>query len=498
MHKLLTWLDRLHWLWLLLVAPFLLFPTPKRTPALLIVPVLWILRWFVARLSPASPHPSTPSPSHPNTPAPLPFTPLNSVILLIAIMVLVSTWATYDLAFSLPKISGMVLGLGVFFAITREARQPHGWWLSLLLFLAMGVSVAGLGLLGTNWFTTKISFLNPVTSRFPTLITGLQGAESGFHPNEVAGALTWVLPVLMILSLSFRTPALCVPSGRGEAISSNGSKILLNSPSPGIGRGGWGVRVIIWLSTLFVLAVFILTQSRGGYLAVAFTSLALLFIALPLRWRWTLLAGLVIAGLILGFVLSKEDLIAARDWLTGSGLTTEGALSLNTLEGRVEIWSRAIYGLQDFPFTGMGMNTFREVVHVLYPLFLIAPDVDFGHAHNEFLQAGLDLGIPGLIAFIAIYIGAFWMLAEVWKRTRNPCPDPEGSRRAQLLTPNSKTAISNLQRATVLGLGGGLAAHLLYGLTDAVALGAKPGVLFWMLLGLIAGLHNQVRTSVND
>jgi len=113
-------------------------------------------------------------------------------------------------------------------------------------------------------------------------------------------------------------------------------------------------------------------------------------------------------------------------------------------------------------------------VHVLYPLFLVAPDVDFGHAHNEFLQAGLDLGIPGLIAFIALYIGAFWMLANVWKRSPNP-----------------QLATFKMQRATILGLGGGLAAHLLYGLTDAVALGAKPGVLFWMLLGLIAGLHLQ-------
>ena len=414
-------------------------------------------------------------------PALVPHPPhLNSAILLITIMVLVSSWATYNIAFSLPKISGMVLGVGVFFAITREARYPSGWWSSLLLFLGMGVSVAGLGLLGTNWFTTKISFLNPVTSRLPALITGLQGAETGFHPNEVAGALTWVLPVFFTLSLSLRW-AYFAPKQ-----SPSNPKQIASLPNGDAQRKSlaltWriGLVILLCLTTLFVASVFVLTQSRGGYLAVAFTSLALLFIALPPRWRWTLLAGLVIAGLILGFVLSKEDLIAARDWLTGSGLTTEGALSLNTLEGRVEIWSRAIYGLQDFPFTGMGMNTFREVVHVLYPLFLVAPDVDFGHAHNEFLQAGLDLGIPGLIAFVALYIGAFWMLANVWKRS-----------------PNSQLATFKMQRETILGLGGGLAAHLLYGLTDAVALGAKPGVLFWMLLGLIAGLYNQVCSSVD-
>jgi hypothetical protein len=53
----------------------------------------------------------------------------------------------------------------------------------------------------------------------------------------------------------------------------------------------------------------------------------------------------------------------------------------------------------------------------------------------------------------------------------------------------------NVQRLTVLGLGGGLFAHLLYGLTDAIALGAKPGLLFWMLLGLITGLYEQMIAS---
>ncbi|MEA3349616.1 MAG: O-antigen ligase family protein [Chloroflexota bacterium] len=489
MTKLLTLLDRLHWLWLILAAPLMLFPNPKRSLAMLIVPGLWLLHCIVTRISPA----------------PLPITPLNSTILLMAVMVLVSTWATYDIAFSLPKISGMILGLGVFFAAAREARRPRGWWLSLILFLVMGVGVAGLGLLGTDWFTSKISLLNPVTSRLPALITGLQGAETGFHPNEIAGALTWVLPVLLVFSIY-------------------SIKLLPDSPSP-TGRGGWGVRergvrerggwgvrerevwgeradrwkiwiacLLLWLATLFVTSVFILTQSRGGYLALALTSLVLLFIALPRRWRWALLGLLMITGLIIGLVLSKEDLITARDWLTGSGITTDNALSLNTLEGRVEIWSRAIYGLQDFPFTGMGMNTFREVVHVLYPLFLIAPDIDIGHAHNEFLQVGLDLGIPGLIAFLALYIGAFWMLVDVSKRTQN-------SNRFHRVIASSEcisrgTAISsNNPYILTLGLAGGLAAHLLYGLTDTVALGAKPGVLFWMLLGLVAGLHAQVNTS---
>ncbi len=60
------------------------------------------------------------------------------------------------------------------------------------------------------------------------------------------------------------------------------------------------------------------------------------------------------------------------------------------------------------------------------------------------------------------------------------------------------TGHSSLTRSLTLGLGGGLLAHLLYGLTDAVALGAKPGVLLWMLLGLIAGLHAQLGPQMNN
>jgi putative inorganic carbon (HCO3(-)) transporter len=157
-------------------------------------------------------------------------------------------------------------------------------------------------------------------------------------------------------------------------------------------------------------------------------------------------------------------------------MASDPALSLDTLEGRAEVWSRAVYAIQDFPFTGMGMNTFRRVVHVLYPLLLTSPDFDISHAHNEYLQAALDLGIPGLIAFVALHLIAFWMLAQAWRLA-------DGSSLVMLI------------RAIVLGFGAGLGAHLVYGMTEVVAFGAKPGFVFWMLLGLIVGLYQQTRSG---
>jgi putative inorganic carbon (HCO3(-)) transporter len=123
---------------------------------------------------------------------------------------------------------------------------------------------------------------------------------------------------------------------------------------------------------------------------------------------------------------------------------------------------------------------------VLYPLFNISPDIDLGHAHNEFLQAALDLGIPGMIAFLALYIGSFWMLADIWKATRVSLSDGDDQ--------------SLITRFLTLGLAGSLVAHFIFGLTDAVALGAKPGILFWMLLGLVTALHRQKQENlvIND
>jgi hypothetical protein len=42
-----------------------------------------------------------------------------------------------------------------------------------------------------------------------------------------------------------------------------------------------------------------------------------------------------------------------------------------------------------------------------------------------------------------------------------------------------------------LGLWGNLVAVHLFGLTDAVVLGAKVGLLLWLSIGLIAALHRR-------
>jgi O-antigen ligase len=188
-----------------------------------------------------------------------------------------------------------------------------------------------------------------------------------------------------------------------------------------------------------------------------------------------MLLGVLLLLLLIGLAI----FIAGGQWepvvdilFAQTGLDPDSN-QINTLSGRVEIWSRAIYGIQDFPFTGMGMNNFRRIVPILYPLFTISPNVDIAHAHNHLLQAALDLGLPGLVAYLALWLALAALLWQSWRQTS-----------------------SLWLRGLALGFAGSLLAYFVYGLLDAVALGAKPGFVFWFLAGLVVSLHGVVCQSV--
>lgn len=422
---------------LVLSAPFLLLFVPGWSPFLLVIPGFWLIA-FLARQTP------------------IPRTPLNGALLVFGLMVLVSLYATYDIRISMPTIAGVVVGMASLFVIARYSKSAKGWWLSFLIFLIIGFFIAALGMINTEWIS-KIGILRMITPGSSVLLTELLGRAKGFHPNVIAGALVWVIPVFFALAgfivTRYRLVLQILPRG------------LAFAPVLVLGCAG------------FVSFVFLLAQSRGGYLGLFITTFVMLVLILPPRWRGIFVSTGMIVVIIAGsaFLLYGGSIFETLELSSSAG--DSSALAVDTLEGRLEVWSRAVYAIQDFPFTGMGMDAFRRVVHVLYPLFLIGPEVETIHAHNEFLQATLDLGIPGLIAFVALYLIAFWMLICIWR------------------APSNAPAPWRLARLLALGLGGGLFAHLLYGLTDSTILSAKPGFIFWILLGLIAGLYDQTQSG---
>ena len=93
----------------------------------------------------------------------------------------------------------------------------------------------------------------------------------------------------------------------------------------------------------------LLTQSRGSLLGTA-VAMAVTG-ALWKKWvRWILLFAVVGGGVALYFI-GLEVLLDSGGMAGAAG----------SLEGRQELWNRALYIIQDFPFTGIRLHTFPVV-----------------------------------------------------------------------------------------------------------------------------------------
>jgi len=202
-----------------------------------------------------------------------------------------------------------------------------------------------------------------------------------------------------------------------------------------------------------------LSQSRSAFfgLAVALLVLGAIYVC----WLRLALVMAIAAGMT---ILWRFGLEGVGRFLFDIGDSTIGVSTL-TFAARMEIWQRAIYMIQDFPYTGVGLNNFDPVAHVMYPFFLIGPDVCVAVTHNNLLQVAVDLGIPGLVACVALLTNFTLIGWRIYRRSND-----------------------EFLRALAIGLLCGMLSHQVFGLTDAIALGAKPGVALWAMLGIVVAV----------
>jgi len=426
----------LEWAVLLLAAPFLLFPTVRKegtVAALVGLALFWLVSAVLRR--------------------PWPENPFNGALLLFAIGVGVGTLVTAWPEVTFPKATGLILGLGVFRAMAA-LRGQAGWRWGTLVLGGLGMGIAAVGVLSAHFYT-KIPIVAPLVARLPErLLTLPEGPEGGVSANQLAGVLAFYLP----LALGWLWSVIARMAGRGQGAEPRRPSRLR---SLGIAALNLGVLLAAALSVGITAGLLVITQSRSGWIGGTAGVLALGALALGSarqRWLHWLVIGVVALTLIGGGVFLAR--IPAEAWgrLWGDTAVIETEVTgIVSFSGRVEIWSRALYAIQDFPFTGCGLGTLRKVIPLLYPLFTVSPENDIAHAHNIFLQTAADVGLPGLIAYLAL-LGLAAVVA--WK--------------------------SAPRRGLPL-LAAFIALHL-YGLTDAVALGSKPGIVFWAALGLLAAL----------
>lgn len=420
------WQTGLEGLILIFCVPLLLFPTisfPATFLSLLLIIFIWLAPLFIKqwKLPPA--------------------TPLDIPLLLFCLMLIVAVLVTADPELTLPKITGLILGLAAWRFFNRAVQSERQIYGATAVYIFLSFGFIFLGILSANWLN-KIPAISQILAVLPAGLIALPGSSAGVHPNQLAGTLLFLFPLFLALFLGW---------------------LFLQRSKAGL---------VLWAGLFLITALLLLlTQSRTGWLAGLSSVLVVAVLwglLLPQRHRlrpfvWGSVVLMLLAGVAGLIAIGPQRLQSI--WDDPGQQTAVG--NLGSLGFRQEVWRWSIMAVQDFPFTGTGLGTWRHVVRRFYPLN-VAPDYDISHAHNLFLQTALDIGLPGLIAYLAFILLAMFMAWQAAKRDER-------------------------LRPFAVGFLSVLVAFHVFGLTDALALGSKTTLIFWIMLAIVSAMHRQTR-----
>lgn len=195
---------------------------------------------------------------------------------------------------------------------------------------------------------------------------GRLSAGSTYDPNDIALVFITFLPVIL-------------------AEACNGNMAL---------RGvylGLGIVVLLGIA---------LTGSRGAIIAIGVQ--ALYFVLISKKSRLLALALVLTASLVV-VTIADQSL-----WDRFASLTAEGDAADYNLEGRagrIEIWKNGLKIVADNPVLGVGVGMFGTAHFML--------DGKIGlTAHNTYLQFAAELGLPGLILYLALLCSAWRLITR--------------------------------------------------------------------------------------
>ncbi len=345
-------------LWILCAAaPFLLFPGRWTPAALAAIALTWVLRRLAFGAFTVR-------------------TPADAPLLFLLLAAAAGLYLSPDRSAASDAFWRLLLGIAIFYGLANGIRDRRGLlWLSFAV-AAGGVGLVLLTLLGTRWDAVRLLSLPDLYGRLPELLRDPQDGQP-FHPRVMAMGLATLFPAVLAITLSGADRRLRLAAGA---------------------------------ATLAIALMLLLTQPVQALLGAG---CAVLFLALA--WsRWFLLLPVVVAAAAIAIPSALNyDLRALAARLLSVGDVAGIGVAL-----RLDMWGRALAMIHDMPFTGIGLNAFPAIQINFYPGYLLGPEP---HAHNLYLQLALDLGFPGLLAFL-------WLLVAAWRHGagRLPATVPRG------------------------------------------------------------------------
>lgn len=150
-----------------------------------------------------------------------------------------------------------------------------------------------------------------------------------------------------------------------------------------------------------MLYIIIKTGSRGGFVGLIATALLILVKDKNTRAKKYIIFG-ILAVIFICFA-------SPTYWERISTIFSESDYNVAGEGGRVDIWKKGVIMMLNKPFTGVGAGAFVTAEG----LGLGGMARKWSAAHNSFIQMGGELGLGGLILFVALFISSLKSLKQM-------------------------------------------------------------------------------------
>ena len=300
---------------------------------------------------------------------------LDWLIAIFLITAWIGYWASYDRTTAWSKIWFIVLGVLVFYALSAQPRQNRAGISNILFAMGVGVSIYYLLTHDFAEAPRKLGFVNALGLGIMSVRP--QTGWTPIHPNYVAGIIALTVPFVLYTIW--------------EGLQS---------------RERFSVPLVLLIVAGLVVAgiALLMATSRGVFLAMASGAGAIFIIKLIYTSRSWQGNGLKLFLALFIYLCVIVAVLYAGPARTAGGVTGSSYYGNGS---RAELFSRSLYLVADYPFTGGGLGSFPG----LYSHYLL--DIPFNYlpnSHNLFLDVAIEQGIIGGVAFLLLYLVGLWIV----------------------------------------------------------------------------------------
>ena len=220
-----------------------------------------------------------------------------------------------------------------------------------------------------------------------------------------------------------------------------------------------GHKMVYTLIMFLMCACMVFTWSRGAWLGV-FLAVVSFFLIMDKKWFLAAILGVF----MIPFLLGSNSAIAGRLLSIGNTEDTSTAY-------RVSIWMASVKLIKEFWLSGIGLGS--DSFTMIYPKFALAGANYALHSHNLFLQICVEMGVIGIVSFLALMVSYFRHAYNL------------------IIYKTRKRFIS----IASIAMASGVLGYMFQGLTDNVWYNYRMMFIFWVIVAITSAGYNIVRNK---